>query len=66
MVEHLGAPAVVSAEVRGEEDFSRKYWWIIELVARALALAAEIASHSERLSGTSGSPRRRWAMRGTS
>ncbi|MFF5841339.1 integrase [Streptomyces massasporeus] len=49
VVEHFGAPAVVSAEVKGEEDFPRKHWWIIEPVARALALAEEITPHPERL-----------------
>ncbi|MFF2409773.1 integrase [Streptomyces sp. NPDC058092] len=55
VVEHFGAPAVVSAEVKDEEDFPRKHWWIIEPVARALALAEEITPHSERLfSGLNG------------
>ncbi|GHF71016.1 hypothetical protein GCM10010218_60440 [Streptomyces mashuensis] len=49
VVEYFGAPAVVSTEVKGEEDFPRKHWWIIEPVARALALAEEISSHPERL-----------------
>ncbi|MFI6145107.1 integrase [Streptomyces sp. NPDC051109] len=49
VVEHFGAPALVSTEIKGEEDFPRKHWWIIEPVARALALAEEIASHPERL-----------------
>ncbi|GAA2750352.1 integrase [Kitasatospora cinereorecta] len=49
VVEHLGAPAVVSAEIKGEEDFPRKHWWIIEPVTRALALAEVISSHPERL-----------------
>ncbi|KOU51515.1 hypothetical protein ADK56_09785 [Streptomyces sp. MMG1522] len=49
VVEYFGAPAVISAEVKGEEDFPRKHWWIIEPVARALALAESITSHSERL-----------------
>ncbi|MFI0219749.1 hypothetical protein [Streptomyces lydicus] len=49
MVEYFGAPAVVSTEVTGEEDFPRKRWWIIEPVARALALAEEITPPPERL-----------------
>ncbi|MFE3901272.1 integrase [Streptomyces sp. NPDC059153] len=49
VVEHFGAPAVISAEVKDEEDFPRKHWWIIEPVARALALAEEITPHPERL-----------------
>ncbi|MYQ94844.1 integrase [Streptomyces sp. SID4946] len=49
VVEHFGAPAVVSTEVKGEEDFPRKHWWIIEPVARALALAEAITPHPERL-----------------
>ncbi|MFF9714658.1 integrase [Streptomyces sp. NPDC014603] len=49
VVEYFGAPAVVSAEVKGEEDFPRKHWWIIEPVARALTLAEEITPHPERL-----------------
>ncbi|MFJ9901255.1 integrase [Streptomyces sp. NPDC091280] len=49
VVEYYGAPAVVSAEIKGEEDFPRKHWWIIEPVARALAMAEAITSHSERL-----------------
>ncbi|MGW7048850.1 hypothetical protein ACWGDT_40575 [Streptomyces avermitilis] len=49
VVEYFGVPAVVSAEVKGEEDFPRKHWWIIEPVARALALAEEITPHPDRL-----------------
>ncbi|MFF2132424.1 integrase [Streptomyces olivochromogenes] len=49
VVEHFGAPAVISTEVKGEEDFPRKHWWIIEPVARALALAEAITPHPERL-----------------
>ncbi|MGF2209497.1 integrase [Streptomyces albidoflavus] len=49
VVEYFGAPAVISAEVKGEEDFPRKHWWIIEPVARALTLAEAISSHPERL-----------------
>ncbi|MFD7555503.1 hypothetical protein ACFV9E_13345 [Streptomyces sp. NPDC059835] len=48
-VEYFGAPAVVSTEMKGEEDFPHKHWWIIEPVARARALAEEIASHPQRL-----------------
>jgi hypothetical protein len=49
VVEHFGAPAVVSAQIKDEEDFPRKHWWIIEPVARALALAEAITPHPERL-----------------
>ncbi|MFJ8003159.1 hypothetical protein [Streptomyces fagopyri] len=49
VVEYFGAPAVVSAQIKGEEDFPRKQWWIIEPVARALVLAEEITPHPERL-----------------
>ncbi|MFJ2580486.1 hypothetical protein [Kitasatospora aureofaciens] len=49
VVEHFGAPVVVSTEIKGEEDFPRKHWWITEPVARALALAEAISSHPERL-----------------
>ncbi|MEV0636337.1 integrase [Streptomyces sp. NPDC050619] len=58
VVEYFGAPAVVSTEVKGEEDFPRKHWWIIEPVARALALAEEITPHPERLfTGVAGEAR---------
>ncbi|MET7593863.1 integrase [Streptomyces sp. NPDC005481] len=49
VVEYFGAPAVVSAQIKGDEDFPRKQWWIIEPVARALVLAEEITPHPERL-----------------
>ncbi|MFJ3301413.1 integrase [Streptomyces bacillaris] len=49
VVEYCGAPAVISAEIKGEEDFPRRHWWITEPVARALALAEAITPHPERL-----------------
>lgn len=49
VVEYYGAPAVVSAEIKGQEDFPRKHWWIIEPVARALAMAEAVTPHAERL-----------------
>ncbi|MGW0749801.1 integrase [Streptomyces sp. NPDC002587] len=49
VVEYFGAPAVVSAEVKGREDFPQKHWWIIEPVARALAMAEAVSPHAERL-----------------
>ncbi|MGP8303686.1 hypothetical protein ACTPOK_38410 [Streptomyces inhibens] len=58
VVEHYGAPAVISAEIKGEEDFPRKHWWIIEPVARALTLAETITPHPDRLlSGLAGKAR---------
>jgi hypothetical protein len=49
VVEYYGAPAVVSAEIKGREDFPRKHWWIIEPVARALAMAEAVTPHANRL-----------------
>jgi hypothetical protein len=49
VVQHYGAPAVVSAEIKGEEDFPLKHWWIIEPVAQALALAEQLTPHRQRL-----------------
>ncbi|MEU1288286.1 integrase [Kitasatospora sp. NPDC005856] len=49
VVQYFGAPAIASAKHKGEEDFPIKHWWIIEPVARAIAVAEELSPDDERV-----------------
>ncbi|WP_280725294.1 hypothetical protein [Kitasatospora sp. MAA4] len=49
MVQYFEVPAIASAKHKGEEDFPVKHWWIIEPVARAIAVAEHLSPHEERV-----------------
>ncbi|MEU0482830.1 hypothetical protein ABZ260_27050 [Streptosporangium sp. NPDC006013] len=47
VVEHYGAPALVSTKRKLDTNRPREHWWIIEPVAEAIAVAEELSSHEE-------------------
>lgn len=49
LTQYFGAPALASRKVKGDDSRPRGYWWIIEPVARAIAVAEQLTWHDTRV-----------------
>lgn len=49
LTQYYGAPALTSRKVKGDDSRPRGYWWIIEPVARAIAVAEQLTWHDTRV-----------------
>lgn len=49
LTQYYGAPALASRKVKGDDSRPRGYWWIIEPVARAIAVAEQLTWHDTRV-----------------
>lgn len=45
LVEHYGSPAVRSCKRKKDPDLPTEHWWIIEPVAQAIRMAAQLSKH---------------------
>lgn len=49
LTQYYGAPTLASRKVKGDDSRPRGYWWIIEPVARAIAVAEQLTWHDTRV-----------------
>ncbi|WP_051711916.1 hypothetical protein [Streptomyces sp. NRRL S-350] len=49
LIQHYGAPAIASTQIKDQRGRPRRHWWIIEPVARAVALAERLSWHETHI-----------------
>ncbi|MXG28024.1 hypothetical protein [Streptomyces sp. YIM 132580] len=49
LTQYYGAPALASRKVKGDDSSPRGYWWNIEPVAQAIAVAEQLTWHDTRV-----------------